>query len=86
MAMALLAIYVQISSASIAKYLLNVPLALYALIFLWKYKFSLKVIERIVVGVQDAVIIAVYNIFVANYSYITSYSLDFFALAIVILL
>ncbi len=84
--MALMAVSVQISTASIAKYLLNVPLGLYTLIFLWKYKFTLKVLERIIIILQDATIITCYNIFVANYNYITSYSLDFFALAIVILL
>lgn len=81
--MVCLAFYKNGTNADIAKYMLNIPLVLYAIIFLIKYKFAYKVIERISVFLQDAVIITCYNIFVLKYSYITANSLDFFALAIV---
>jgi hypothetical protein len=84
--MVLVAINIQIGSAGIAKYLINVPLGIYMLLNLWKYKFSFKVLERIIVFIQDGAIIAAYNIFIENYSYLTTYNLDFFGLALVICL
>jgi len=63
--------------------MLNIPLVLYAIIFVIKYKFAFKVLERISVVLQDAAIIVCYNIFASKYTYIISYNLDFFALLIV---
>jgi len=82
----ILAIYQYCPDASVTKYLLNVPLVLYATIFMFEYKFMFRVGQRISVFLQDAIIITVYNIFAIRYSYITQYGLDFFGLAIVAVL
>ena len=82
----LLAIYQYCPNADVTKYLLNIPLVLYAIIFLYEYKFMFRVGERISVFIQDAIIITVYNIFAIKYSYITQYGLDFFGLVIVAVL
>jgi hypothetical protein len=84
--MAILAIYKFYSNGSTAKYMLNIPLVLYSLIFLIKYKFAYKVVERVAVLLQDAAIIACYNIFVIKYQYVPYNNLDFYALALVLLL
>lgn len=70
----------------ICKYLINIPLVLFTIIYLVKYKFTFKVFERVIVLIQDAVIIACFNIFILKYEYITSYAIDFYALCVVIFL
>lgn len=50
------------------KYIIpNVFIGLYALFYIIKYKFTFKVVERIFMFVQDALIIAVLNIFIHKY-------------------
>ena len=63
--------------------MLNIPLGLYMLVFLLKYNFMLKTLERIGVFLQDAIIITCYNIFANNYVGIANTNIDFFALVVV---
>lgn len=65
------------------KYLINIPLALFALLYLWKYKYSFKLVERLFSFLQDAAIITCFNIFIIKYQYITQYGIDFYVLCIV---
>jgi len=81
--MVIMTLYSYDSNASVAKYMLNIPLALYALLFLGKYKFMFKVAERVAVFLQDAIIITCYNIFAIKYDDIARTDLDFYALVIV---
>jgi len=81
--MVFVAVYKTYTNADMIKYFLNASLGIYFLIYIIKYKFAFKVVERISVFLQDAIIITVYNIFVINYSYITQYNLDFFGIVIV---
>lgn len=81
--MVFVAVFKTYTNADITKYFLNGSLGIYFIIFIIKYKFAYKVVERISVFLQDAIIITVYNIFVLNYSYITQYNLDFFGIVIV---
>ena len=71
------------TSLELLKYIINVPLALYAILYLIKYKFAYKVFERVLSSVQDALIIAIFNIFVIEYKHVSEYGLDFYAIAIV---
>lgn len=67
------------------KYIIpNVFIGLYALFYIIKYKFTFKVVERIFMFIQDGLIIAILNIFIHKYSYISDYRIDFYALAIVL--
>lgn len=59
-------------------------LAIYLLIYLIKYKFTLKVFERIFVVIQDGVILAIFIIYFIDYSIVANNALDFWALVIVI--
>lgn len=69
------------------KYLIpNVFIGLYVLFYVIKYKFTFKVVERIFVIVQDGLIIAILNIMVFNFQYILDYHIDFYALAIVLVI
>ena len=84
--MALVALYKYSSQASTARYMLSVPLVLYALIFLVKYKFTYSVVERLSAFLQDAAIIVVYNVYVIKYQYVPLNYLDFYSLALVLIL
>lgn len=73
------------STKDAMKYLIpNVFLGLFSLFYIIKYKFTFKVVERIFMFIQDALIIAVLNIFVHKYEYIIENHIDFYALAIVL--
>lgn len=61
-------------------------LAVYSLIYLIKYKFTLKVMERIFVIVQDGIILAVFIIYFVDYNIIADNAIDFWALVVVIVI
>ncbi len=81
--MVCVALYNYDSHSDIAKYMLNIPLVLYLLFFMATYNFLFRVVERIAVFLQDAIIITCYNIFAISYVDIAKTNLDFFALVIV---
>ena len=75
------------NSQDTLKYVISfVIYGLFALIYLWKYKFAAKVLERLVQIVQDGLIIATMAIFMFKSEYINSHHVDFYALAVVIVL
>ena len=84
--MATIAVYATLTGSKKGlKYVFpNVFLGLFFLIYLIKYKFGAKVLERIAVIIQDGIIIATLNIFAWKYTYITDNHLDFYALAVVL--
>jgi len=67
-------IYLKLTTSSTRdamKYLIpNLFIGLFAVLYLIKFKFSLKVVERVFMFIQDAIIITILNIFVHNYQYI----------------
>ena len=83
---ACLGVYQSISSTQNAlKYVIPyVFLGIFALIYLIKYKFAAKVVERLLVIVQDGLIITTLCIFFYRYEYINTHHIDFYALVIVI--
>ncbi len=74
------------TSNDVLKYIVIVFLVLFSLIYLIKYKFTLKVMERIIVFIQDAIILAVFIIYTQNYNIIADNAIDFYALCVVIVL
>lgn len=69
-----------------AKYVLYAPILIYDIIYLFKYKFSFKVFERIIFILSESTLITIYSLFIFEQSYIIRYSLDFLALAFIIFL
>lgn len=74
------------TSNDVLKYIVIVFLVLFSLIYLIKYKFTLKVMERIIVFIQDAIILAVFIIYTQDYNIIADNAIDFYALCVVIVL
>lgn len=70
----------------LAKYFIYGPLCLYFLLYSFKYVFTFKVCERVFFLLGEAVLITLFSIFLFKPSYVSTYSLDLFGLAIVILL
>lgn len=85
---ACIGVYTSLSSAQDAlKYIISFVLyGLFSVIYLWKYKFTAKVLERIVQVIQDGLIISVMAIFLFKEEYIGVHHVDFYALVIVIAL
>lgn len=59
---------------------------IFSIIYLIKYKFAHKVIERIFMFIQDAIIITLLNIFILKPSSVIDNLLDFYGLIIVIII
>lgn len=69
------------------KYLIpNLFTGLFSLVYLFYYKFSAKVIERLLMLVQDTVIIATLNLFIFKYDLIVENDIDFYAIAAVLII
>ncbi len=45
-----------------------------------------KVVERVVVGVEEAIMIVIYSLYMYSYDEMMAYELDFIGLAIILLL
>lgn len=69
------------------KYLIpNLFTVLFSVAYLFNYKFSAKVVERILMLAQDIVIIATLNLFVFKYDLIVEKDIDFYAIAVVLII
>lgn len=79
-------ICVSIKIYSNAKYALYGPIILFDLVYLITYNFVYKVFERVLFILSEAAFITLYTLFLTNSSYISTYNLDFFALALIILI
>lgn len=62
-----------------------IPLGLYSLIYLWKGEYQFVVGERIIFGLGEGVIIALFGLYLYKSSYIEMYDLDFFGIGGVLL-
>jgi hypothetical protein len=82
--MALVPISLKINS--MAKYFIYGPLVIFAVIYLLEYKYTFKCCERVFVLITEGIIIAVYSLYMFNYSYISTNNVDLFGLALVLLL
>lgn len=72
--------------SSMAKYFIYGSIIIFDIVYLLKYKFTFKVLERVFFIIQEGVLITVYSLFIFQSSYIKDYNLDLLGLALVILL
>lgn len=82
--MALIVISAQVNS--LAQYFIYGPIVIYDLVLLIKYKFTFKVMERLIFIIDEAILLVVFSCFIFNSQYIYTNNLDLLGLAIVILL
>ena len=68
------------------KYILYVPIVCYDFFYLCTYNFVYKVFERVLFILSESTFITIYTLFLTNSSYISTYNLDLFGLAIIILI
>lgn len=71
---------------SIAKYFVYGPLVIYSVLYMWKGIYINKVVERIIFGIEEGIIITLYSLFMFDPVNLALYDVDFFGLAIILLL
>jgi hypothetical protein len=71
---------------SLAQYFIYGPILIYDIVFLVKYKFTFRVLERIFFILEEAALITVFSLFLFGNQYIYNYNLDLIGIAIAIVL
>lgn len=71
---------------TVFKYLLYAPSIIYFILHIIKYNYSYRIIEKVFLIIQESIFITIYSLFIFQPTYIEDYLLDFFALALSLIL
>lgn len=77
---------VSLIHSDMAKYFIFGSIVIFDIVYLIKYKFTFRVLERVFFIIQEGVLITIFALFIFNTGYIKDYSLDILGLALVLLL
>jgi hypothetical protein len=71
---------------SMAKYFIYGAIVIYDIVFLVKYKFNFKVLERIFFIIQEGILITVFSLIIFKPQYLADNNIDLLGLALTILI
>ena len=74
------------TTTTIAKYFVYGPLVIYSVLYIWKGIFINKVIERILFGLEESIMIVIFSLYLFDPAHIIQYEIDFVGLAVILLL
>ena len=86
MASMVVLIVLSVKITSNIKYALYGPIIFFDLFYLCTYNFVYKVFERVLFILSECTFITLYTLFISNSTYINTYNLDLFGIAIIILI